>query len=150
MATESVDLLRACGIPVPSDRIGPRSYRQLRDEVARLADAFRHKSGAQHAIFGVIRQKFGCRVTDLRERDLDEALKLLAVLKERVDRFVYARADFERRAMKRVFGAAGTAAVDEMEAGADEALSKLDDPFELPPPEPVVYGGNVVRFPGYE
>lgn len=157
MATESVPheydaLLRACGFTLPHDRMGAASYRRLRGAVHELARVFGHKTAAAHAIHGVIRQKFGCRVTDLRERDLEDALDLLAVLKERVGKFKSARHDFERRAMRRLFGADATAAAEgaEFEDDVDDALSKLDEPFELPSPEPIVYGGNVVRFPGHE
>lgn len=157
MAIESVPceydaLLRACGFTLPHDRMGSASSRRLRDAVHELARVFGHRTAASHAIHGVIRQKFGCRVTDLRERDLDDALKLLAVLKERVDKFQNARHEFERRAMRTLFGAdaAATAEGADFEGDVDDALSKLDEPFELPSPEPIVYGGNVVRFPGHE
>lgn len=157
MAIESVPgeydaLLRACGFTLPRDRIGPASSRRLRDAVYELAREFGHETAAVHAIHGVIRQKFGCRVTDLRERDLEDALELLVVLKERVGKFVSARHDFERRAMRRLFGTDAIVAAEgaEFEGGVDDALSKLDEPFELPLSEPIVYGGNVVRFPGHE
>ncbi len=137
-------VLRLLGLD-GSGRISRRNYQQLRDAVDSLACCFQYKGTAQHAIFNIVRQRFGCHSTEIRECDLDEALALVAGLKKQVMRFVKVNADFQQEAIKRVFGMAGVAA---LEAGAEESLSKLPDPFEIPGPEPVVYGGNVVRFPG--
>lgn len=125
-------------------RIRPQSYMRLRNAVDRLASSFHLEYSARHAIFTLIRQKFGCRATELRESDLDGALELLADLEKHVQMYVNVRHDFESRAIKQVFGAAGVVA---LEAGAEETLAKLDAPFEVPAPMPPTYGGNVVRFP---
>lgn len=130
-----------------SGKISRRRYRQLRDAVDRLASRFQYQGTAEHAIFNIVRQRFGCRATEIRECDLDDALELVADLEKHVRTYVKVNADFQVNAIKQVFGGAGVAALEE---GAQEALSELCDPYELPDPPPINYSGNVVRFPGNE
>jgi len=121
-----------------------RSYRQIRDEVYELAGSFYFAGSARHAINDLIRRRFGCRVRELREADRDNVLAFLAELRPRICQCKDIRYKFEEVAIKRVFGAAGEAALD---LAPEDELAELD-PLEMPTPPPIVYGGNVVRFPG--
>lgn len=127
-------------------KMSSRSYRRIRDEVYELAASFDREGSARHAIHDLIRRQYGCRVMELREGDLDDVLAFLAGLRPRIFQYREIRWKFEEAAIKQVFGAAGAAA---LEFAPEEELSKID-PLEMPKPPPIVYGGNVVRFPSRE
>ena len=103
--------------------ISSGSYRRIRDAIYKHSEPFRLQSSAQCAIFRLIRQKFGCRVTELRESEAAEAMQFVAGLGKVVDEFNRVQLNFEQQAIRCIFGAAGIAALKE---DAEAALAELD------------------------
>lgn len=128
----------------PTGKIGPASYRAIRNKVYALAKPFRFSYGMQYAIYAAIRNRLGRRITELREADVPQVWAVLAEIEPVVARLYSALADVERNAIKKVFGPAGVEAV---EGEARKAMAKLEA-VQIPEAPVPPGGGNVIRFPG--